>query len=368
MAFPNNSQSSVLTINLDAIATNYRLLETKANNAKVGSVLKANAYGLGVEQVAQQLQRVGCNVFFVATLDEGIRLRLITPNAEIHVFNGILPGWPAEMHKYNLCPVLNSLEQIKIWQNYTRGLETCLLADLHIDTGMCRLGLSPKDLKLLTQSPDLLKFINLDVVVSHLANANDPDDFMNQEQLADFRKAAKVLKSQRLSIAASSGIFLGSNYHFDLVRPGIALYGGNPLMNKPNPMEQVVRLQGRILQVRYVNSPQTIGYGSTYKVPGPMRIATVAIGYADGYLRSLTNTGTVWIESYEAQVVGRISMDLTTVDVTQIPEHLVQVGALVDFFGPRQSIDKVALSAGTIDYELLTRLGTRFQRDYIGGE
>ena len=366
MAFPNNSRSSVLSINLDAIATNYRLLETKANNAKVGAVLKANAYGLGVERVAPHLKSLGCNVFFVATLDEGIQLRLIIPNAKIHVFNGILPGWPEEMHKYDLYPVLNSLEQIKVWQDYARFLETCLPADLHIDTGMCRLGLSPKDLNLLTQSPDLLKFINLDVALSHLANANDPDDILNQEQLEDFKMATKVLKSQQLSLAASSGIFLGPNYHFDLVRPGIALYGGNPLIKNPNPMEQVIRLQGRILQIREVNFPQTVGYGSTYKVSRPTRIATVAIGYADGYLRSLTNKGKVWIEDYEAQVVGRISMDLTTVDVTLIPDHLVRVGTLVDFIGPNQTIEQVALTAGTIDYELLTNLGARFYRDYIG--
>lgn len=368
MAFPSNSQCSVLTINLDAIAANYRLLKKKVSPAKIGAVIKANAYGLGAKRIARHLQTLGCNIFFVATLDEGIQLRLIAPKAEIHVFNGILPGWSAELNKYNLCPVLNSLEQVEDWKNYTKSLETSLLADLHIDTGMCRLGLSPKDLKKMMESPDSLELINLNLALSHLANADVPSELTNQEQLEHFKEATKPLKSQQLSLAASSGIFLGSNYHFDLVRPGIALYGGNPLMNKPNPMEQVVRLQGRILQVRYVNSPQTIGYGSTYKVPGPMRIATVAIGYADGYLRSLTNTGTVWIESYEAQVVGRISMDLTTVDVTQIPEHLVQVGALVDFIGPRQSIDKVALSAGTIDYELLTRLGTRFQRDYIEGE
>ena len=368
MAFSNDSQSSILTINLDAIANNYRLLNTRVSPAKIGAVIKANAYGLGAERIAPHLQKLGCNIFFVATLDEGIQLRLITPNAEIHVLNGMLPGWPAEIKKYNLCPVLNSLEQIDYWKNYAKTLETSLLADLHIDTGMCRLGLTQKDLHKLIQSPDLLELIKLDVVLSHLANADVSSDLMNQEQLEHFREATKTIKSRRLSLSASSGTFLDSKFHFDLVRPGIALYGGNPLMNKPNPMEQVVRLQGRILQLRSVNPPQTVGYGSTYKVPRPMRIATVAIGYADGYPRSLTNTGTGWIESYAAEVVGRISMDLTTVDVTQIPDHVAQVGVLVDFIGPSQSIDKVALSAGTIDYELLTRLGSRFHRDYVGGE
>ena len=157
MAFSNVSQSSILTINLDAIANNYRLLKSKVSPAKIGAVIKANAYGLGADRIAPHLQKLGCNIFFVATLDEGIQLRLITPNAEIHVLNGILPGWPAEIYKYNLCPVLNSLEQIEHWINYTKTLEISLSADLHIDTGMCRLGLPPKDLKKLMQSPDFLK-------------------------------------------------------------------------------------------------------------------------------------------------------------------------------------------------------------------
>ena len=368
MALPINSHSSILTIDLDAIASNYRQLQSKVSPATTAAVVKANAYGLGADRIGTLLHSLGCNTFFVATLDEGIQLRAAVPKADIHVFNGVLPGWPAVMKENQLRPVLNSIHQVNSWHKYAENLKTALTADLHIDTGMSRLGLPSNEVNQFVQTSMFSNTINLDLVISHLATADTPDHPMNRKQLLQFQKMTTLVKSKRASFAASSGIFLGTNYHFDLVRPGIALYGGNPFKNRTNPMERVVRLQGRILQVRSVDSPQAVGYGATYKVSGPTRIATVSIGYGDGYLRSLSNTGLVWIEAYEAQVVGRISMDLTTVDVTGIPEHLSQVGALVDFFGPHQTIDQVAKLAGTIDYELLTNLGNRFHRVYVGGQ
>ena len=367
MAFQNCLRGSILTIDLDAIADNYRILRETANPTKVAAVVKANAYGLGVDKIAPLLQNSGCDIFFVATLDEAVQLRSILPHAEIHVFNGILPGWPKVMIEHRLRPVLNSLEQVNLWHKHAQNMETTLVADLHIDTGMSRLGLPPNEVKKFLQTPFYSNTIKLDLVLSHLSNADNPDHQMNLEQLKKFQAIAKLFKSKRFSLAASSGIFLGTNYHFDLVRPGIALYGGNPLLGRANPMLQVLRLQAKILQIRSVDAPQTVGYGAAYKVPGKMRIATVAIGYGDGYLRSLSNTGKAWVETYEIQVVGRISMDLTTVDVTSVPAHLAQVGALVDFVGPSQTIDQIALSAGTIDYEFLTRLGQRFHREYTGG-
>ena len=367
MAFQNCLRGSILTIDLDAIADNYRILRETANPTKVAAVVKANAYGLGANKIAPLLQNSGCNIFFVATLDEAVQLRSILPHAEIHVFNGILPGWPKVMIEHRLRPVLNSLEQINLWHKHAQNMQTTLVADLHIDTGMSRLGLPPNEVEKFLQTPLYSNTIKLDLVLSHLSNADNSDHQMNLEQLNKFQAITKLFKSKRFSLAASSGIFLGTNYHFELVRPGIALYGGNPLPGKPNPMAQVIRLRAKILQVRSVDTPQVVGYGATYKVPGKMRIATVAIGYGDGYLRSLSNTGKAWIETYEIQVVGRISMDLTTVDVTSVPTHLTQVGAFVDFIGPSQTIDQIALSAGTIDYEFLTRLGQRFHREYIGG-
>ena len=368
MVLQINSQGSILTIDLDAIAYNYRLLKEKASPAKTAAVVKANAYGLGVERIAPLLQMVGCRTFFVATLDEAIQLRLILPKADIHVFNGILPGWPEVMIEYNLRPVLNRLDQINLWLRHVEKLETPILPDLHVDTGMSRLGLTPKEVETFVQTPGFSKGIKLDVLLSHLATADTPNHRLNQEQLNKFHKLEPQFRANRKSLAASSGIFLGSNYHFDLVRPGFALYGGNPVPELPNPMAQVIRLQGRILQVRSVDTPQGVGYGASYKVSGPTKIATVALGYGDGYLRSLGNTGKVWIEAHEAQVVGRISMDLTTVDVTPIPENLTQEGELVDFIGPGQTVDQVAATAGTIGYEFLTRLGARLHREYVGGD
>ena len=245
------------------------------------------------------------------------------------------------MIEHRLCPVLNSLEQVTIWHKQAQNLQTTLVADLHIDTGMSRLGLPPNEVEKFLQTPLYSNTIKLDLVLSHLSNADNPDHQMNLEQLKKFQAIAKLFKSRRFSLAASSGIFLGTNYHFDLVRPGIALYGGNPLLGRANPMVQVLRLQAKILQIRSVDAPQVVGYGATYQVTGPTRIATVAIGYGDGYLRSFSNTGKVWIEAHEAQVVGRISMDLTTVDVTGVPENLTQIGTLVDFIGPDQTIDQV---------------------------
>ena len=363
----NSQSSSLLTINLDAIADNYKFLEREVSPAQLAAVVKANAYGLGVERIAASLNNLGCNTFFVATLEEGLQLRRILPQVGIHVFNGVLPGWPDEMIQFELQPVLNSLEQVDIWLKRTENLIKPLWADLHVDTGMSRLGLSAEEAIQFLETPALSKAINLDVLLSHLAIANIPEHNMNMDQLKKFKMLRTKFNPTRGSLAASSGIFLGSAYHFDLVRSGIALYGGNPVPGQPNPMKKAVKLQGRILQVRSVDTPQTVGYGASHQVSGPARIATVSTGYADGYPRSLGNIGKVWIGDHEAPVVGHISMDLTTVDVSKIPERLARMGALVDFIGPAQSIDLIASTAETIDYEMLTRLGTRVQRDYVGG-
>ena len=213
----------------------------------------------------------------------------------------------------------------------------------------------------------VFNILHLDVILSHLACAHDPTHEMNAAQQTAFAIKAQNLSAKRKSLAASAGLFLGDRYHFDLVRPGIALYGGNPQPAGPNPMAQVLRIQGKILQVRSVDTPQSVGYGASYRVNGPTQIATVALGYADGYLRSFSNSGRAWIGGHEVQVAGRVSMDLTTLDVTGVPPHLVYPGASIDFIGPEQSLDQMAEDAGTIDYEILTRLGNRFGRHYLKG-
>jgi alanine racemase len=298
-------------------------------------------------------------IFFVATIDEGIELRQILPNAKIYVFHGALSGTLEELVVNSLIPVLNSVEQIENWLPHANHA-----AALHIDTGMSRLGLPPEECsKILFK-----KLYNIDLVMSHLSCAEDKNHLKNSQQLSLFKKFHKLIPSENASLASSSGIFLGPDYHFDLCRAGISLYGINPTPLSQNPLVQVVRLQAKIIQIRYVDTPQTVGYGATHRVVKPTKIATLAIGYADGYMRSLGNSGVAFIENYKVPVVGRVSMDLTTVDITNVPDHLLSSKTAVDLIGPNNSIDEIAKQAGTISYELLTRLGNRIERNYKSGE
>jgi len=367
MVLSRDSRGAHLVIDLDAIAANYRLLQTKAGSAEVAAVVKADAYGLGMSQLAPVLSKAGCRTFFVATPEEGLALRDILPDSQIHIFNGPLPGITEEIIRAKLTPVLNSLYQVNLWLEHTGDSDGGVPVDLQLDTGMSRLGFPPDELDVLIGNNAFMAALGIDVVLSHLACADEPADAMNESQRSMFDELSSKLPATRRSLAASSGLFLGQPFHFDLVRPGVALYGGNPQPNTPNPMTQVLRIQGKILQVRSVDTPQSVGYGATHRVSGPAQIATVALGYADGYLRSFSNSGKAWIGDHEVQVAGRVSMDLTTLDVTGVPDHLVYPGTVVDFIGPSQSIDQVASDAGTIDYELLTRLGSRFDRQYVGG-
>lgn len=365
MSHPDHT-GAILTIDLNAIAANYKLLCKEAPSATTAGVVKANAYGLGVDKVAPVLFEAGCRIFFVATVGEGIQLREILPEAEIYILNGAPPGHEGLFREQRLIPVLNSLEAVGLWQTFCKAQNTPLPAALHIDTGMARLGLAASELDILAKDPDQLSGFKLQTILSHLACASDADHPLNSEQLRAFKAALNRLPSAKASFASSSGIFLGTEYHFDLVRPGAALYGLCPLTSIPNPMTQVVRLQGKFLQVRDVDTPQTVGYGATHRVAGPSRIATVAAGYADGFLRSLGNRGCGFLGGVRAPIVGRVSMDLITLDVTDIPREQTCTGALIDLIGPDNPLDQVAVAAGTIGYELLTSLGARYHRTYVG--
>ena len=244
-----------------------------------------------------------------------------------------------------------------------------LPAGLHIDTGMSRLGLTAAEAKLLTHMPSYADGIELRFVASHLACADDPDNPLNEEQRVAFQDHLAYLNPIRGSLANSSGIFLGSDYHYDLVRPGIALFGGNPTPTEFNPMTEVVHLRGKIIQVREIDTPQSVGYGATYRVAGPRRIATVPVGYADGYLRALSAKGKASIAGVSVPIVGRVSMDLITLDVTDVPKGSAQPGAWADLIGGEgPSLDDIATQAGTIGYEILTSLGPRFHRQYLEAE
>ncbi|MEX2010080.1 MAG: alanine racemase [Dongiaceae bacterium] len=369
MPGPDDGAAAVLSIDLTAIAANYRLLAARLGPAPdCAAVVKADAYGLGVAAVAPTLHDAGCRIFFVATLDEGIELRGLLPEAEIYAFNGLAAGGAEAFLAHALRPVLNSLGEIDAWAAMGRRRGPAPAA-LHIDTGMARLGLPPAELAVLAEDRARLDGVTLALVLSHLACADEGAHPMNARQLAAFRDAARRVAPAgvRLSLAASAGIFLGADYCFHVARPGAALYGLRPRPDAPNPLAPVVRLQGKILQVRDVDSDTTVGYGATHRVTGPARLATVGAGYADGYLRSLSNRGSAHIGAERVPVVGRVSMDLITLDVTAIAPERVAPGALVDLIGPHNPADALAEEAGTIGYEILTSLGRRYRRHYVGG-
>ncbi|MBX6320944.1 MAG: alanine racemase [Rhodospirillaceae bacterium] len=362
--------TAVLTIDLGAIRANYALLRRRSGAAECAAVVKADAYGLGVERVAPALWDEGCRCFFVATLDEGRTLRRVLPEAGIYVFYGPLPADAAVYARHRLRPVLNSLEQIETWRRLD-GADRPPAA-LQVDTGMARLGLGPDEVAALAAEPARLEGVAIDLVLSHLACADEPGAPLNARQLAAFRAALDRLGPllerggpPRASLAASSGIFLGPDFAFGLTRAGAALYGLSPIADGPNPMRQAVRLEARLLQVRHVDAGQTVGYGATHRLARPARLAVAAAGYADGYFRSLGNRGCAYIGDQRVPVVGRVSMDLVTLDVTEVAPELARPGAWVELIGPHHDADALARQAGTIGYEVLTNLGRRYRRRYL---
>lgn len=354
---------SVLTIDLGAIASNYGLLRARVAGG-CAAVVKADAYGLGAARVGPALAAVGCTDFFVAHLGEGIALRNAAgPNPRIHVLNGLLPGEERECLRQDLVPVLNDLGQIQAWSAAARQAGRTLPAAVHLDTGMSRLGLSPGEAGQLAAEPARLAGLDLRFWMSHLACADEPEHPLNRRQLAELRTLLRPLPKAPVSFANSSGIFLGADYHFDLARPGCALYGINPIPGRPNPMKQVATLGTKVLQVRVIDRPQTVGYGATHQAAGPTRVATIAVGYADGWLRSLSNRGFAVVNGTKVPFIGRVSMDLITIDVTTLPD--LKAGDLVHLMDDRLTSDHVGDLAGTIGYEVMTRIGGRFHRHYL---
>jgi alanine racemase len=355
---PTESRPATLRVDLDALARNYRMLLERAKPAECAAVVKADAYGLGIERVASRLLREGCRKFFVATVAEARELRTLAPDVEIGVFEGALASTADALVQLEARPVLNTLEQIERWRGRGRAL-------LHLDTGMNRLGLSAADVAALAQRKDLLDALTLDFVMTHLACADEPEHLMNAEQLARFGELRRLWPRVRTSIGNSAGTLLDAAHRGDLVRPGIALYGGNPFSDRPNPMEAVASLTAPILQLRDIGAPETVGYGATYVATPPARIAVVGIGYADGYPRNLGNGGTAAVNGTRVPVVGRVSMDLITLDVGGLPRDAVRVGDAVELIGPTVGVDEVATAAGTISYEILTGMGRRLVREYV---
>ncbi len=354
--------NGLLAVDLDAVVENFHLCR-HFSGAPAAAVVKANAYGFGMEPVARTLAKAGCDTFFVARLEEGMALRPIVPGARIFVLDGVAPETAAIFIAHRLTPVLNALWQITAWAQAASGSGTVLDAALHVDTGMNRLGLPAEELSVLAARPQRrLLGINPVLVMSHLACAEDASAPMNADQLARFRAVLAMLPPAPASLAASGGILLGKDYAFDLVRPGIGLYGGNPRLEAPNPFKTSARLSARVLQVRRVDKGEGVGYAATFRAKRPTTLATVGLGYADGLMRAIGNRGAGAIAGKRAPVVGRVSMDLVTLDVTDIPG--VQIGTDVEFFGDTISLEDIAQAAGTASYEVLTGIGPRVERRY----
>jgi alanine racemase len=356
---------AVLTVDLEAIRSNYRLLRETAGGAACAAVMKADAYGLGMETVAPALALAGCRVFFTAHLEEGMRLRQVVPeDSSIYVLHGPPPGATAEFFQYDLIPVLNDPSQIEDWRATCRRLQRRLPGALQFDTGMSRMGLAPADVDKLLLDPAWKDDFKPVLVMSHLACADEAEHAMNGVQRERFAALRAQFAGIPGSLANSSAVFLGPDFHHDLVRPGAALYGINPHPGTPNPLRQAVGLRVRIVQSRMVAAGDVVGYGARFVADGPRRIATIAIGYADGWLRSLSGRGHAYVDGVAVPIAGTVSMDSITLDVSGIPEARVQPGCEVELLGAQQTVDDVAREAGTIGYEVLTRLGSRFHREY----
>ncbi|MEM9028825.1 MAG: alanine racemase [Pseudomonadota bacterium] len=363
------SERTVLEIDLDAIAANWRDLAARAAPAECAGVVKADGYGLGLAEVAPALATAGCQTFFVATLDEAHRLRDVLPDKAIYVLDGLLPGTVNDCVFHNLRPVLSSFADVEEWTRECREAETSYPAAIHVDTGMTRLGLNRDDIQRLTATPDILSPFVPSLVMSHLACADTPEHPLNATQNAAFQAVRDAFPTSPLSLANSAATLSAPAMAYDLVRPGIALYGGLALAEPPNPMRPTVRYHGRILQTQTVAAGTSIGYGATFETQRMTRLATIATGYADGYLRTSVPadraTGPmVAFAGNLAPIVGRISMDLITVDVTDIDEQHACRGGWATLIGDQTSVDDVAEAAGTIGYEILTRISSRTHRIY----
>lgn len=355
-----------LTVDLDAIVANWRTIASRVAPATAGAVVKADAYGLGAAHVAPALARAGCRHFFVAHLVEAAPLvGLLPDDAVLHILNGLAPGEEADAVALGVTPVLNGPEQVRAWAEAGRALGRRLPAALQVDSGMARLGLTPDEAAALADDAALLDAIDVRLVMSHLASGDEPDNSLNTEQLRRFLALCERLPSARRSLANSGGSFLDPAFALDLVRPGVSLYGGAPHFGG-TPLAPVATLDAPVVQLREVPAGTGIGYGHLLTSDHPMRLATVGLGYADGWPRDLTGRGSAWFEGTTLPFAGRVSMDSIILDVTALPVGALKVGDRVEFLGPNRPLDLVAAEAGTISHEILARLGPRLKRVYIG--
>src|SRR3954447_7740899 len=361
----------VLTVDLDAIIANWRKLEKTAVPAECSAVIKADAYGCGAEQVARALNKAGCKTFFVATIEEARKVRAAVPEPAIYVLGGYFQNTGEHYAQINCRPVIGDLNELAEWDVFCRRTGWTGGAAIHIDTGMNRLGLT------LAEAQAIIPRINagdhgITLVMSHLVSAEQLNSPVNAKQLAAFRGIASEFSGVPAALANSSGVFLGAPFQFDMVRPGAALYGVNPTPEADNPMQPVVDLKARIVQIRNVERGESVGYGGTWTARRPTRLAIIAVGFADGYFRAASsNDGTrgaeVIVAGKRCPVAGRVSMDLIAIDITDLPPNAARRGHMVTLLGEGITVDELAHHFGTIGYEVLTSLGRRYARIYKGG-
>jgi alanine racemase len=365
---PEAEAGGVLTIDLAALEANWRNLRSQITPSECGAVIKGDAYGCGIEPVAALLSHAGCSTFFVADLSEAKRVRRIAADATIYVLNGLMPGTADVYAENNLRPVIGSSAELSEWDAFrsTQGWDGGMA--LHVDTGMNRLGIRVEEaegiaMRLQTENH------GISLLMSHFVASEVPDHPLNNKQILLFREIRRMFRGVPSSLANSSGIFLGAAAYCDVVRPGVALYGANPTPGRYNPMQPVVQLEARVLQLRHVPAGETVGYDAEWVAARPSRIALLSIGYADGYPRSASAStnerrGEALIAGKFCPFVGRVSMDLVAIDVTDLHDGAVRRGSLVTLIGDGLDLDVVASRAGTIAYEILTRLGHRYARIY----
>lgn len=364
-----------LTVDLDALVANWRDLAERSKPARCAAVVKADAYGLELDHVVPALARAGCEMFFVALPEEGVTVRRLAREAEVFVLNGIHPQSVATTAEAGLIPVLGSLDQIELWRSHCseRGIrKPCAIG---VDTGMNRLGLTPDEAVAFGKSNAAEHLVPVLMVMSHLACADDPAHPLNAAQLESFQRVAAAFEGIDSSLCNSAGIFRGGDFLCDVTRPGISIYGGGAVTGTPNPMRPVVRLEGRIVQVRQVAEGDTVSYGATHRLSRASKIATVSVGYGDGYPRSGSGSGVPlrkavpqgldgFIDGTRVPLIGRVTMDLSMFDVTDVAEDALDNG-WIELIGENIPLDEAAIAAGTIPYELLTSLGGRYQRRYL---
>lgn len=381
---PREDQPRAL-VNLEALTRNYQRLDALAAPGCAGAAVKANGYGLGVVPVAQALRRAGCASFFVAHVQEALELRdaLGAAPVTVAVLHGLDPAEAALARARNITPVLNDRGAVEGWGDVARRTGESVRVFIHLDTGLNRLGLPAAEQRWLLETSDALAGLEVVAWLSHLACADEPEHPLNALQRDRFRAVRRMLPAAPASFRNSSGLFLDPSFGCDLARPGIALYGGNPTPGRDNPMEEVVRLQAPVLQVRDVDRGESVGYGAAYRARRRTRVATLALGYADGFPRVLGEQGFAWFDSpssacsppsravpdgpaapWAAHLIGRISMDLVTLDVTDLPPAVAAPGCWATLMGGLRPLDAVARAAGTLSYEILTGLGPRVARIY----